>query len=73
MRFNLLYARSSHLRVALAVGLLLTSCLAQSCTPRAGSTPSPGHPTADAPAPADAALPQAPHARPVVIACRSDI
>jgi Beta-galactosidase len=68
MRFNLPYARSSHLRVALAVGLLLTSCLAQSCTPCAGSTPSPGHTTADAPASADAALPQAPHARPVVIA-----
>jgi hypothetical protein len=59
MRPNVLYARASHLRVALAVGLLLTSWLAQSCAPRGGSTPSPRHTTAEVPAP---------HARPVVIA-----
>ena len=55
MRFNVLYARYAHLRVVLAVGLLLSSWLVQSCTPRGGSTPLPMHTTADMLAPADAA------------------
>ena len=48
MRYNVLYARYAHLRVVLAVGLLLSSWLAQRCTPRGGSTPLPMHTTAEA-------------------------
>jgi hypothetical protein len=68
MPFNVQYARYSPLRAVLAVGILLTGWLAQSCTPREESRPSPMHTTADTVTPADAAVPPAAHALPVVMA-----
>ncbi|HEX9869446.1 MAG TPA: hypothetical protein VGC99_12800, partial [Candidatus Tectomicrobia bacterium] len=67
MCFSVLYARDAHLRVVFAVGILLSSWLVQSCTPREVSAPSLLHTAADALAPADAAVPQAPQALPVVM------
>jgi hypothetical protein len=68
MPFDLQYARYAPLRAVLAVGLVLTGWLAQSCRPRDGSRPSPMHTTADALTPADAATPPAPHTPPVLMA-----
>jgi hypothetical protein len=68
MRFSFQSGPYAHLRVVFAVGMLLTSWLAQSCTPHEVSPPSLLHTTDDVLTPADAALPQAPQAPPVVIA-----
>jgi hypothetical protein len=68
MRFNVLYARDAHLRVVLAIGMVLSGWLAQSCTPRDMSTPSLSHTTADARAPTDMSVPPAAQAHPVVMA-----
>ena len=68
MCFSVLYARDAHLRVALAIGMLLTSWLAQSCTPHEVSAPSLLHTAADALTPAETAVPAAAQALPVVMA-----
>src|SRR5262245_7417555 len=67
MRFNVMSSRYAHLRLVLAAGLLLSSWLAQSCTPRGAPTQSPRHTTANAHATADRAVPPAPPALPVVM------
>jgi hypothetical protein len=68
MRFRVVYALDARLRVVLAVGMFLTSGLAQSCTLHDGSTSSRMYTTADARTPAEAAVSPAPHALPVVVA-----
>src|ERR1700752_1565489 len=68
MRFNFVYALYANLQGVLATGVLLHSCLAQSCTPRDVSTQSLRHTTAEVLAAVDAAGPPAPHAPPMVMA-----
>ena len=59
MCFSVLYARDTHLRVVFAVGILLSSWLMQSCTPREVSTPSLLNTPGDALTPTETALPAA--------------
>jgi hypothetical protein len=69
MRFNFVSALYANLRGVLATGVLLHSCLAQSCISHDESTPSRMQTTAEVLAPVEAAVPPAPHAPPVVMAC----
>jgi hypothetical protein len=68
MRFNILYARDAHLRVALAFGMVLSGWLAQSCTPRDISAPSLLHTTGETLTPAEAPVPQPPQTLAAVMA-----
>jgi len=68
MSISVLCVCYAYLRAALTIGMLLTSWLVQSCTPREVFAPSPLYTPGDTHTPADAPVPQAIQALPVVMA-----